>query len=208
MAGVVNLFNDFDVHAQVRILERDGITTVQNFLAPRAQRQMLEALPGASWLEQPQVHGKFKIRQRFTAIEYFPEESVFTLVRRELQAFLNRKFRAHEPYPLSESLYFTEVRAQRYEPGILGISPHLDGETRINIIAILVLEGEGRFCLCDDEQGTNCRAVHSQPLDLILMRGPGFMGGGDDIQPYHFLDRIIVRRTTFALRHRADRQWR
>ena len=67
-------------------------------------------------------------------------------------------------------------------------------------MCVFVLEGMGRFCLCDDRDGKNSRAVRNDPGDLILMRAPGFAGA--DIQPFHFVDRIVRRRTSFALRQK------
>lgn len=89
---------------------------------------------------------------------------------------------------------------QRYEPGSVGITPHRDGPSRVNLVCVVVLEGPARFAVCDDRAGTNPRDVPAPPGHLILMRAPGYRGS--DLQPFHFVADIRSRRTIVGLRQR------
>ncbi len=79
------------------------------------------------------------------------------------------------------------------------VAPHCDGKSCINLISLIILEGQGNFCTCANREGNNSVPIRNAPGDLLLMRGPGFLAS--DIQPFHFVNNITVRRTSFGLRH-------
>lgn len=197
-----SLFNDFDIELCVQQMRSEGGATVPNFLRNEVQLALLRELSEYQMRKAPNEYGPHNTRQVFSAVSLFPEHSLFTKVRAELGTFLEIKLRECSLYPLVEPLHFNEIVVHRYPPGPLGISPHRDGESVINLVALLVLEGEGRFCYCDDRPGNNPRPCRNEPGDLLLMRAPGFLG--EDIQPFHFVDTITAQRTTFALRQRKN----
>jgi hypothetical protein len=95
-------------------------------------------------------------------------------------------------------LCFDGSALHRYPPGLLGISPHRDSARSVNLIAIFVLEGRGRFFVCRDRDGRDAVDLPNAPGDLILLRAPGLMGA--DVRPFHGVADIAEQRTTFALR--------
>ncbi len=191
---------DFDAAWCTRQIARyDGIS-LPNALTAQTRELLLAELEQSVLEEQPREYGKYATKQSFSAVSSFAPESKFLKVKELLQNHLAKKFGAVRPCPLVKELKFTDLVVQRYPAGPVGISPHRDGKGYINLIAVFVLEGEGRFCFCDDREGTDPRAIVHEPGDLILMRGAGFLGS--DIQPFHFVDKITKRRTTFALRQR------
>jgi len=90
---------------------------------------------------------------------------------------------------------FNEAVIQYYRPCTRGISPHRDHVRYVNLIGILIIDGEGDFHVCDDRAGNGARRIPGGPGDFLLMRGPGFDDGR--YRPFHMLgevrtDRLIV----------------
>ncbi len=198
------LFGDFDIAACVRDLDHKGVITIPNLLTPETRHKLLAELD-EQYIFTPQnkVFGDYSTRQHFSTIDGFPEDSLFLRVRSELEKLLEKKFAELSTYPFSEQLRFNELVAQRYNITPEGISAHRDFKSSINLIALFVLEGKGRFCVCESRAGENPRTIRNRPGDLVLMRGPGFLAS--DIRPFHFVDRIISRRTIFVLRQDSNK---
>ncbi len=60
------------------------------------------------------------------------------------------------------------------------------------------LEGEARFCVCDDREGTNTHEFDHRPGMVLLLRAPGFLWS--DFRPFHIVGEVTKERYTFALR--------
>jgi alkylated DNA repair dioxygenase AlkB len=191
----------------VQTIEKQGIVCIPRLLEEHERQLLLEELRDYRLVRQADEEGPYKVKQNFSSVEEFPPRSRFLALRdglqRQLQALFDIAQEGWETRILIKPLSFNELVVQTYQPTVLGISPHRDGLSRINLIAILVLEGRGRFGLCDDRAGTNPRAIRNEPGDLLLMRAPGFLGGS--IRPFHFVDRVEERRSTFALRQQEVR---
>jgi len=196
----MNFFKDFDMGEAVKQIDLYGACTIADFLHTDVHRKLLEELSHLKLIRQSETYGKYKTRQNFSSMSEFHPESAFAAVRQGLEKFLNDKFRECRPYPLSEPLIFTDAVVQTYEPSELGISPHRDGKSCVNLISLIVLEGQGEFCLTLDREGSHPIPLRNEPRDLLLMRGPGFFHS--DVQPFHFVRNVRTRRTTFAFRHR------
>jgi hypothetical protein len=72
--------------------------------------------------------------------------------------------------PFASPLRFTEAALHRYPPGPLGLSPHRDSARSINLVAIFVLKGRGRFIVCQDRTGRGAVDLPNAPGDLLLLR--------------------------------------
>jgi hypothetical protein len=77
-----------------------------------------------------------------------------------------------------------EAYVQRYEPGALGVSPHLDSKRFAVLVAIFTTEGSARFALCQDRAGAIIQAWDAGPGSLALLRGPGLLDA-EDQRPFH-----------------------
>ena len=88
---------------------------------------------------------------------------------------------------------------QRYSVGEVGITPHVDRTAYRNVVCLFVLEGQGRFYICDDRAGNGAREIPHTAGDVLLMRAPGFRGS--DERPFHFVRDIQSPRYVFGLRH-------
>jgi hypothetical protein len=77
-----------------------------------------------------------------------------------------------------------EAYVQRYEPGALGVSPHVDSKRFAVLVAIFTTEGSARFALCQDRAGEIIQEWETGPGSLTLLRGPGLLDAEDN-RPFH-----------------------
>jgi hypothetical protein len=77
-----------------------------------------------------------------------------------------------------------EAYVQRYEPGALGVSPHLDSKRFAVLVAIFTTQGSARFALCQTRAGEILQQWDAGPGSLTLLRGPGLLDA-EDQRPFH-----------------------
>ena len=192
-----------DIADVIRELAAAGATTVPGILGDEARRRLLEEARTFPFIAASAVVKPYGVRQRYAAVTAFPPGSGFRALREALQALLEDRLALLSAYPFATPLRFNGGALHRYPPGRLGISPHRDSARSVNLIAVFVLEGRGRFFICRDRDGRDAVDLPNAPGDLILLRAPGFMGA--DVRPFHAVADIAERRTTFALRQQQDR---
>jgi alkylated DNA repair dioxygenase AlkB len=78
----------------------------------------------------------------------------------------------------------TEAYVQRYEPGALGVTAHVDSKRFELLIAVFTLRGSAEFLLCEGRSGNVIETWETRPGTLVLLRGPG-LGGLEDGRPFH-----------------------
>lgn len=189
----------FDVRKVVRALDEVGATSVR-ILEDRLRNRLIAEADTYAFTEQPKIAASGKVVQQLSSFDQFPPHSSFGLLARSFQDILMRKFttlRAEE-YPFQGPLNLNDMVLQRYKPGPIGISPHVDGKSRINVVCCFFLEGIGRFCVCEDRSGSNPVEIPSPPGNVLLMCAPGFRRCVQG--PFHFVSDIQTPRLTFGLR--------
>lgn len=195
----MDFFNDCALVDHLEEVRVHGIASIPEFLTKEVCMTLLSELGSCTLTEAEAETGPFRIKQSYLYTTSFTSTSHFIGLAKALEQQLNSTCATHFPTYLSTPLHFTDLVVQRYQPCPVGISPHRDGLKYLNLIALFVLEGKGKFCLCDDRDGSNPREVFNEPGTLLLMRAPGFLG--EKVQPFHFVGDIETQRTTFALRH-------
>ncbi len=190
--------NNFPPAAIMAEIDLVGAVTIPDFLGKSLCRRLLAESKVLTYSSEEPVVGKYNVRQNFSAA--VANTQIFDEFRITLQSYLNTMCAVVRPNPLSEYIAFNEMRIQRYEPSSLGIGIHRDGKSFVNLIAVLVLEGKGDFCVCVDRELNGIRSLRNEPGDLILMRGPGFFKS--TVQPFHLVRNITERRTTLGLRQK------
>ena len=197
----VELLEDVDIRLVVAELSCVGGVSVS--LLPAATRALLlaEALSYV-YERRESVVGPAGVRQDLSGFDRFMQGSLFFELRDQFQRLLTEKLEEHPEGPtlFSTTLHFNDLSLQRYEPGSLGITPHRDQRSRINLVCVFPLIGRARFCLCADRTGTNPIELDSTPGRVILLRAPGFRGS--DERPFHFLSDIPELRIAFGLRQK------
>jgi hypothetical protein len=77
-----------------------------------------------------------------------------------------------------------QAYVQRYEPGALGVSPHLDSKRFTVLVAIFTTKGSARFALCQTRAGEIIQEWDAGSGSLTLLRGPGLLDA-EDHRPFH-----------------------
>ena len=121
---------------------------------------------------------------------------------REVQSYLEQGFRATTSYPFQTPLRLHEPMLQFYSSGSIGITPHLDQASYINLVAIIILGGGGRFYTCADRTGQNIRNIPAGPGDMILLRCPGFIGTQQRV--FHGVSDISEARYSLGIRQNSS----
>jgi hypothetical protein len=89
-------------------------------------------------------------------------------------------------------LSFEPPNLQKYEyvetDGQFAIPPHVDYKACVEVIAILLLDGNSQFYIVEDRECNGERYIDALPLDIILMRGYGFQG--IETRPIHYIKKI------------------
>ena len=181
-------------------LEREDAIAVPALTADYREWLMKEART-APYREARSVVGRGErlVLQRMGVHNGFGPDSRFHDLTSHYQAVWDAWLASVEGCPFESRLVFNDLMLQVYEPGETGITPHMDRTGYRNLICLFVLEGRGRFGICEDRSGRGARIITHEPGDVVLTRAPGFRGS--DHRPFHFLDRITERRYVFGLRH-------
>ena len=191
-----------DVRELLDRLEREDALAVPA-LTDAYRVWLLEEAYRATYREARPVIGLGErlVRQRMGVHDGFGPDSRFRDLTRHYQALWDEWLASVPSRPFESRLVFNDLMLQVYEPGDVGITPHMDRTAYRNLICLFVLEGRGRFGVCKDRSGHGARIVEHEPGDVVLTRAPGFRDSTH--RPFHFVDRITDRRYVFGLRHEA-----
>jgi hypothetical protein len=145
------------------------------------------------------------VKQQVSSFDDFPEDSAYVPLKTSFQELLEQRLAQLGTYPFETALNFNSMVLQRYEEGSLGITPHKDGLSYINLVCVFVIGGRGRFYICSDRSGRDAKEVDASPGNAILMRAPGLFGAEDN-RPFHYVMEIEETRYTFGLRQKKELQ--
>lgn len=198
-AGPGFLSGPGDLVPAVEALASAGATALP-LLTDSRRAALLEAARGSHWRPARTLVGRGEklVQQRMEVCDEFPPGSVFRALTSEFQALWDDYLDGVESSPFEGPLAFNDLMLQRYSPGEIGITPHVDRTAYRNVVCLLVLEGRGRFLVCEDRAGRGAREIPHEAGDVILMRAPGF--GGSDSRPFHLVRDIESDRYVFGLR--------
>lgn len=85
------------------------------------------------------------IHEEYGVYDAFAANSLFADLKAATQSLLDRQLAKIDPYPFTSPLQFNAMVLQRYQPGQLGITPHRDRLSAINLICIYNLAGRDSF---------------------------------------------------------------
>lgn len=142
--------------------------------------------------------GERQVCQRMEVCEHFSDDSIFRTFTGEFQELWDELLLEASCNPFEGRLLFNDLMLQRYSVGEVGITPHRDRTGYRNLVCLFVLEGQGRFYVCNDRQGRGAREIPHAPGDVLLMRAPGFQRSAE--RPFHFVRDIQSPRYVFGLR--------
>jgi hypothetical protein len=189
-----------DIAAAIAACAAHGASAVP-VLDRSACRRLADTAPDLpAWRRARAVvgEGERQVFQDFELTQQFPDESPYRATAALIDAALAQAARRLEPNPLPDGFHINDIILQRYASGSRGITPHRDHLRYRGLVALLIVAGNGRFCLCEDRRGAGAREFAAGPGDLLLMRAPGLAGSSE--RPFHFLDGITVERLSFGMR--------
>ena len=188
-----------DIAAALPIIEAEGAAAIPwlDDQATKILEREAEAL--SCRVARPVIgEGENEVRQEFEVCLDFPDDGAFQALTSVIEGRLNEALAKRRRHRTGVPLRLNDIILQRYQPGCLGITPHRDHIKYTGLVAIVVVAGDGRFCVCADRQGRDRIEVPAPVGHLILMRAPGF----DDRhrRPFNFLDQVTERRYSFGMR--------
>jgi hypothetical protein len=192
-----------------RILEElssVGATSVR-LLEEDFRVALLEEAEGYTYQPEGEIVGSGDrvVRQQVSSFDDFPENSAYVLLKHSFQNLLEQRLAQVGTYPFETALGFNSMVLQRYEEGSLGITPHKDGLSYINLVCVFLIGGKGKFYVCSDRSGKDAIEIDASPGNVILMRAPGLFGAEDN-RPFHYVTEIEETRYTFGLRQKKELQ--
>ncbi len=165
-----------------------------------ALTDMAEALPMRRARDRVS-HKGVVVHQDFEICFPAPREGYLGVICQMLEHGLNSANDKLETPVFSVPLDLNDRAIQRYPKGSKGIGVHRDGLRYRQIVIIITLAGESRFCLCDDRDGNGAVVLDDRPGQLVLLSAPGFAHrDGDDGRPLHFVDQVDGGRLSIGLR--------
>lgn len=194
----------FDPRRALQELTQYGATSFP-LLSERARLRLLDKARLCHFTPEEVVVPPYNVRQEVSSCSEFPDDSDLWRFRDMLQGFLLQHFSREALCSdlFQTPLFFNDLTIRKYEKRSCGITPHRDSAKLVNLIAIVNLEGEARFCVCDDREGTNTREIDHRSGMVLLLRAPGFLW--TDFRPFHFVGEVTQERYTFALRQNIKR---
>lgn len=188
---------DFDANTIIEELTRDdlGITSIKRLLhTPQQLATYAKQRFGSIPKPKLQTLGVNQVKQQLSSISQFEPNDPITQLRNELNEFIRHKF--GNLFDTEFDLNVQEIN--RYSVGDAGISPHLDPIKSINLVVVVVLEGQGSLCRCKNRQGENSIEIDTKEGNVILMRANGFKPNSD--RPFHYITNIVRDRYTIVFR--------
>ena len=200
------ILSDLDFREILEELSSAGATSV-SILDEDFRIALLKEAEGCHYRPEDETVGSGDrlVRQEVSSFENFSAESRYVLLKDSFQELLEWSLAKLESCPFEAALSFNSMVLQRYEEGSIGITPHRDGSSFINLVCVFVIDGRGRFYVCSDRSGRDARDVDVSPGNVIVMRAPRLFSSEDN-RPFHYVTDIREMRYTFGLRQKAP--WR
>ncbi len=196
----INLL-DFDLKSVVENIASFGGMSLP-ILSKKRRLALLSEAEKFSYAPQPEIIGNGKVREQLSSFIDFPTDSLFWQLKNDFTELMIRKLSLLGiPNLFTIPLEFNDASLQKYNNGSIGITPHRDGKSRINIIPVFILSGKSKFAICRDRSGSDPIFLDTTPGNVIIIRGPGFFGS--TYQPFHFVTDITEERIVFGLRQRT-----
>ncbi|MDP3792151.1 MAG: dihydroneopterin aldolase [bacterium] len=193
---------DFDIEELVEQLALCGGVSLP-IIPERRRYKLIEEALSYQYQKQPEVVGGGKVREQLSSVKEFLDNSLFVKFRNDFIELIIRKLASLEIKDLFVvPINFNDMSLQKYEVGSVGITPHKDGKSRINLVCVFNLIGKAEFALCNDRSGSNSKFLDTTPGNVIIMRAPGFFHS--TFQPFHFVRNITEERIVFGLRQKSN----
>jgi hypothetical protein len=176
------LHPDLDLDRPLQALRDVGAAFIPHALSEPFQQQLQREIQDGPFERLPdQIGPVYQEVDLFVVTDAMRDHPALALLRTELVT----RLRQDGPQLAGLARWWpNEAYVQRYEPGALGVSPHLDSKRFAVLVAIFTVEGSARFALCQTRAGEIIQEWEAGPGSLTLLRGPGLLDA-EDRRPFH-----------------------
>eukprot|EP01116_Phalansterium_solitarium_P011128 TRINITY_DN26732_c0_g1_i1.p1 TRINITY_DN26732_c0_g1~~TRINITY_DN26732_c0_g1_i1.p1 ORF type:complete len:226 (+),score=53.80 TRINITY_DN26732_c0_g1_i1:44-679(+) len=186
-------------------LEHTGVCSFP-LISPEFRAALLDeavALHRSSPPAEVETVGPFSVRQQLNVVHEFEPAAKFVQLNDAFQALLQGALDLVDRPLFDTPPRFGFRELTKYDVGSIGITPHRDPASSVNLVAVFVIGGAGRFFVCDDRDKTNSVEIDAAPGNVVLMRAPGYLPNPE--RPFHYITDITECRYAFILRDQAER---
>jgi hypothetical protein len=194
--------SDLDLARPLQALTEAGAAFIPHALGESFRGQLQREIEAGPFQRLPNQIGP--VRQEadlFVITGGMADHPAVARLRAELVA---RTHRDGSQLPGLARWWPSEAYVQRYEPGALGVSPHVDSKRFAVLVAIFTTQGSARFALCRTRAGEIIQEWEAGPGSLTLLRGPGLLDA-EDGRPFHTVHGPTARRR-FSITFRMNQQ--
>jgi hypothetical protein len=198
------LHPDLDLGRPIEALREAGAAFIPHALSEPFRQQLQREIQDGPFERLPDQIGP--VRQEADLFVITDAMTAYPAL-----AYLRTEFvtRLHQDGPQVAGLrcwWPNEAYVQRYEPGALGVSPHLDSARFAVLVAIFTIQGSARFALCQTRAGEIIQEWDASPGSLALLRGPGLLCD-EDQRPFHAVHGPAAERR-FSITFRMNQKHR
>jgi hypothetical protein len=171
-----------DLRRSLQALSQVGAAFLPRALNEPFRGQLQREIEAGSFERLPDQIGP--VRQEADLFVITEDMADHPAVARLRAEFVSRVRRDGAGLPGLARWWPNEAYVQRYEPGALGVSPHVDSRRFAVLVAIFTVEGRARLALCRTRAGELIQEWEAGPGSLTLLRGPGLLDA-EDRRPFH-----------------------
>jgi hypothetical protein len=181
MTDETPLLTNLDLNDALIAVETSGAAFLPGVLTPSFCQQLQAQLEGARFEKLPDQIGP--VRQEadlFVTRGAMTDLPAVATLRDDLVGHLR-----HHAATSSNVVEWwpNEAYVQRYAPGSLGVSPHVDSSRFAILVAVFTTHGSARFAVCRDRSGDTVAEWEAGPGSLLLLRGSA--RGQPRDRPFH-----------------------
>jgi hypothetical protein len=201
--GTMGAFrSDLDLGRPLQALTDAGAAFIPHALSEPFRVQLQREIEAGPFQRLPDQIGP--VRQEADLFIITGAMADHPAVARLRTEFVTRVRRDGSQLPGLARWWPNQAYVQRYEPGALGVSPHVDGKRFAVLVAIFTTWGSARFALCRTRAGEIIQEWDTGPGSLILLRGPGLLDA-EDARPFHTVHGPAAGRR-FSITFRMNQQ--
>jgi len=177
-----SLGEGIDLKEALRRVKADGFAHVPDALHAPFDRRLQHELESGPFAPMPGRVGQVQqevesYELRGVALDAFPlvQELRDSLVDEIRRAAKGMKGIAFDP---------NHVMVQRFQPGSIGITSHLDGKRFKQLVAIFTTKGSAGFTILEGRRGDAEAEFTAKSGSLVLLAAPG-LAGSEDPRRFH-----------------------
>jgi hypothetical protein len=200
--GMGALRSDLDLGRPLQALTEAGAAFIPRALSERFRARLQREIEAGPFQRLPDQIGP--VRQEADLFVITGDMAHNPAVARLRAELVGRVRRDGSQLPPLARWWPNEAYVQRYEPGALGVSPHVDSKRFAVLVAIFTTHGSARFALTQTRAGEIVQGWEAGPGSLTLLRGPGLLDATNG-RPFHAVHGPTAGRR-FSITFRMNQQ--